>query len=51
MQITIYTIKDCSFCTAEKEYLNSKLLPFTEKDVEKSKDALTEMLHLSDNFH
>ena len=34
----------------EKEYLNSKLLPFTEKDVEKSKDALTEMLHLSDNF-
>lgn len=50
MKITIYTIPDCPFCKQEKEYLTSKSLSFDEKNVQENKDALAEMLQISNNF-
>lgn len=50
MKITIYTIPDCQFSKAEKEYLTSKNLPFEEKNLESNRDFLTEMLTVSNNF-
>lgn len=48
--VTIYTIDTCPFCKAEKEYLQSKNIAFTEKKVDSDEAALKEMLALSDNF-
>ena len=50
MKITIYTISDCQFCKAEKDYFNMKGFPFEEKNLETNKAYLTEMLDLSDKF-
>lgn len=50
MKITLYTITDCEFCKQEKEYLQSHNLPFEEKNLEKNKEWLTEMLAVSNNF-
>lgn len=50
MKITIYTITDCQFSKAEKEYLKSHNLPFEEKNLEQNKEWLTEMLAVSNNF-
>ncbi|HLL60232.1 MAG TPA: glutaredoxin family protein [Candidatus Nitrosocosmicus sp.] len=50
MQITVYTIKDCPFCKAEKDFLTSHNIPFTEKNVEENREALAEMLEVSDKF-
>ncbi len=50
MKITIYTTTDCQFSKAEKEYLSSHSLSFEEKNLEKNKDYLTEMLSVSNNF-
>jgi glutaredoxin len=49
-QVTIYVTANCPFCKAEKEYLTSKNISFSEKNVEESTDNLKEMLALSDNF-
>jgi len=50
MKITIYTISDCQFCKAEKEYLQKHNLPFEEKNLEQNREWLTEMLAVSNNF-
>jgi glutaredoxin len=50
MKITIYTVSDCKFSQAEKEYLKSKSLAFEEKNLETNRDFLTEMLQKSNNF-
>ncbi len=50
MKITIYTTSDCPYCKAEKEYLASQNISFEEKNVEKQREFLTEMLAASDNF-
>lgn len=50
MKITIYTITNCPFCKAEKDYLTSKNLLFVEKNVETDRAALGEMMELSDHF-
>jgi len=50
MKITIYTITDCQFSKAEKEYLASHSLQYEEKNLETNKDFLTEMLAISNNF-
>src|SRR3990167_10940684 len=50
MKITIYTIPDCQYSKQEKEYLALHKLPFEEKDLEKNKEFLTEMLAVSNNF-
>ncbi len=50
MKITIYTITDCQFSKAEKEYLASHSLQYEEKNLETNKDFLTEMLAVSNNF-
>ncbi|MFA9288758.1 MAG: glutaredoxin domain-containing protein [Weeksellaceae bacterium] len=50
MKITIYTITDCQFSKAEKDYLTSKNIPFEEKNLETNREFLTEMLNLSNNF-
>lgn len=50
MKIIIYTINNCSFCQQEKEYLQSRNLPFEEKNLDQNHDFLTEMLALSNNF-
>ncbi|OGK13761.1 hypothetical protein A3A93_05470 [Candidatus Roizmanbacteria bacterium RIFCSPLOWO2_01_FULL_38_12] len=50
MKVTIYTVTDCQFSKAEKEYLQSKNIPFEEKNLESNREFLTEMLNVSDNF-
>jgi glutaredoxin 3 len=50
MKITIYTTSTCSFSAAEKAYLQSRNLPFEEKNVETSKENLEELLKVGNNF-
>jgi len=50
MKITVYTVSDCQFSKAEKEYLQSHNLPYEEKNLEQNRDWLTEMLTVSNNF-
>ncbi|MCR4326803.1 MAG: hypothetical protein NUV52_04065 [Candidatus Roizmanbacteria bacterium] len=48
--VTIYTIENCPFCKAEKEYLAKEGMQFNEKRVDANEADLKEMLELSDNF-
>lgn len=48
--ITIYTITDCQYCQAEKEFLKSQGLEFVEKNVETNEESLKEMLSVGENF-
>lgn len=50
LKATVYSITDCEYCAAEKQYLTSKNIPFVEKNVEKNEADLKEMLAASDNF-
>ena len=50
MKITIYTINDCTFSQAEKDFLKKNTISFEEKNLETNRDFLTEMLKISDNF-
>ena len=50
MKITVYTVTDCQFSKAEKEYLQSHNLPYEEKNLEQNREWLTEMLAVSNNF-
>lgn len=50
MKITIYTVPECQFSKAEKEYLAAHNLQFEEKNLETNKEFLTEMLTISNNF-
>lgn len=50
MKVTIYTINECPYCKAEKEYLSSQNIAYEEKNVEQHREFLTEMLAASDNF-
>lgn len=50
MKVTVYTIPNCPFCKQEKDYLTSKGVNFEEKDVQSSKENLTEMLNVSNKF-
>ncbi|MDA1316834.1 MAG: glutaredoxin domain-containing protein [bacterium] len=50
MKVTIYTINDCKFSQAEKDYLKTNGIAFEEKNVEQNRDYLTEMLGISENF-
>lgn len=50
MKITVYTITDCKFSQAEKQYLQSKQIQFEEKNLEANREYLTEMLNISNNF-
>jgi glutaredoxin-like YruB-family protein len=46
-KVILYTTSWCPACTRARKYLNSRGVSFTEKDVEKSKSNLTEMLSKS----
>lgn len=48
--VIVYTIDNCQFCKAEKEYLTAHSIPFEEKRVDDNEANLKEMLALSDNF-
>jgi len=50
MKVTIYTVPECQFSKAEKEYLQAHNVSFEEKNLETNKEFLTEMLALSNNF-
>lgn len=50
MKVTIYTVADCQFSKAEKEYLKAHNQSYDEKNLETNKEFLTEMLNLSNNF-
>ncbi len=50
MKITVYTVSDCQFSKAEKEYLKQHNLPYEEKNLEQNREWLTEMLAVSNNF-
>lgn len=46
-KVIIYTTSWCPACTRARKYLKSRGVSYTEKDVESSKSALTEMLRKS----
>ncbi|MCR4330128.1 MAG: glutaredoxin family protein [Candidatus Roizmanbacteria bacterium] len=48
--VIVYTIDNCPFCKAEKDYLTAHSIAFEEKRVDSSEENLKEMLALSDNF-
>ena len=48
--VVVYTIENCPFCKAEKDYLTVHAIPFEEKRVDSNEANLKEMLALSDNF-
>lgn len=48
--VVVYTIENCPFCKAEKDYLTAHAIPFEEKRVDSNEANLKEMLALSDNF-
>jgi len=50
MKITVYTINNCQFSKAEKDYLQAHNLPYEEKNLETNKEYLTEMLAVANNF-
>src|SRR4030042_3113871 len=50
MKITVYTINECQFSKAEKDYLQAHNLPYEEKNLETNKEYLTEMLAVANNF-
>ena len=45
--ITIYTTPTCGYCHLAKEFLNSRQVPFTEKDVTQDRAAVQEMVEKS----
>jgi glutaredoxin-like YruB-family protein len=45
--ITIYSAVWCAFCHAAKQYLDSKHIPYTDKDVEKDPSAAYESVQKS----
>jgi len=50
MKITVYTVTDCQFSKAEKDYLLANNIQYEEKNLELNKEWLTEMLAVSNNF-
>lgn len=50
MKITVYTINNCQYSKAEKDYLQAHNLPYEEKNLETNKEYLTEMLAIANNF-
>lgn len=44
--VIVYTSSTCPYCTSAKEYLNEKGVDFTEKNVQKDKDARKELMEL-----
>lgn len=48
--VVVYTIENCPFCKAEKDYLTAHAIQFEEKRVDSNEANLKEMLALSDNF-
>lgn len=47
-KIIIYSTTWCAFCKAEKDYLTSKNIPFTAKDIEQDDSARDELLKKMD---
>ena len=45
--IVMYTTPTCVYCHMAKEYLKSKNVEFTEKDLSKDRDAIQEVLDKS----
>lgn len=43
-KVIIYSTSWCGFCRSEKEYLDTKNVPYEEKDVEKDEAAQKELL-------
>ncbi len=50
MKITLYTVNNCQFSNAEKEYLKAHNLSYEEKNLEQNREWLSEMLAVSNNF-
>ncbi|NLT73634.1 MAG: PDZ domain-containing protein [Chloroflexi bacterium] len=47
MSVTVYTTPTCPYCRQVKEYLKSRSVPFTERDVTQEPGAAEEMVRLS----
>lgn len=43
-KVIIYSTSWCGFCRSEKQYLDTKNIPYIEKDVEKDEAAQKELL-------
>ncbi len=43
-KVIIYSTSWCGFCRSEKQYLDTKNVPYEEKDVEKDEAAQKELL-------
>lgn len=44
--LTVYSSDSCHFCTALKEYLKEKNVPFTEKNVSRDAEARKELMEM-----
>lgn len=42
--VIIYTAAWCGFCRSEKQYLDSKNIPYTAKDIEEDEAAYHELM-------
>lgn len=42
--ITIYTSNTCVFCKAAKQYFNEKGIEYTEKNIDKDKEAVNYLI-------
>lgn len=50
-KVIIYSTSWCGFCRSEKQYLDSKNIPYIEKNVEKDEAAQKELLEkINGNF-
>lgn len=42
--ITVYTSTNCSYCKATKNFLKENNIPFTEKNIDKDKEAMNYLI-------
>lgn len=42
--VTIYSTSWCGFCHSEKQYLETKGIAFTDKNIEEDEDAFNELM-------
>lgn len=45
-EIVVYSSDSCAYCTALKEYLKSKDVAYTEKNISKDMEARSELINM-----
>ena len=50
MNVQIFTTDTCTACTAAKQFLKSRNVPFMERNVQHDEKALREMIEMSNSY-